>query len=68
MERREGAITENVRVRGSHCGLGHNSMALFVIGDRLAQPEGYWHRFEQTGLKRLLQTQPNPMSAAEGIA
>jgi pimeloyl-ACP methyl ester carboxylesterase len=68
MERREGAITENVRVRGSHCGLGHNSMALFVIGDRLAQPEGYWHRFEQTGLKRLLQAQPNPMSAAEGIA
>ena len=40
MEQREGPITENVRVRGSHCGFGYNPMALFVIGDRLAQPEG----------------------------
>jgi pimeloyl-ACP methyl ester carboxylesterase len=33
---------ENVRVLGSHCGLGHNPRALLVIADRLAQPVGQW--------------------------
>ncbi len=33
---------ENVRVIGSHCGLGHNPRALLVIADRLAQPVGEW--------------------------
>jgi len=33
---------ENVRVMGSHCGLGHNPRALAVIADRLAQPLGAW--------------------------
>lgn len=35
-------IAENVRVVGSHCGLGHNPRALAVIADRLAQPLGTW--------------------------
>lgn len=39
-ERRDNA--ENVRVIGSHCGLGHNPRALLVIADRLAQPIGGW--------------------------
>ena len=30
---------ENVEVRGSHSGLGHNPTVLAVIGDRLAQPK-----------------------------
>lgn len=38
--------TENVEVRGSHLGLGHNPAALTVIGDRLAQPEGAWAPFD----------------------
>jgi len=33
---------ENIRVMGSHCGLGHNPRALAVIADRLAQPLGAW--------------------------
>ena len=36
---------ENVRVIGSHCGLGHNPRALAVIADRLAQPAGAWRPF-----------------------
>lgn len=42
---RESEITENVRVPGSHCGLGHNPLALAVVADRLAQPEGEWRPF-----------------------
>ncbi len=37
-----GDRVENVRVIGSHCGLGHNPRALLVIADRLAQPVGEW--------------------------
>jgi len=41
----EGPAAENVEVRGSHCGLGHNPAALWAVADRLAQPEGQWSRF-----------------------
>jgi alpha/beta hydrolase family protein len=34
--------TENVEVRSSHIGYGHNLETLAVIADRLAQPEGCW--------------------------
>ncbi len=37
---------ENVEVRGSHLGLGHNSAVLVVVADRLAQPSRTWRRFE----------------------
>lgn len=37
---------ENLRVRGSHVGLGVNPAALYVVADRLAQPGGGWTRFE----------------------
>ena len=40
--------TENVRVLGSHCGLGHNPRALAVIADRLAQPLGAWRPHRRT--------------------
>jgi hypothetical protein len=33
---------ENIRVPGSHIGLGHNPRVLQIIADRLAQPAGAW--------------------------
>ena len=42
---RDGARSENIEVRGSHCGLGHNLAAVLAIDDRLAQPEGRWQPF-----------------------
>ena len=36
---------ENVRVHGSHCGLGVNTSAAVVIADRLAQAKGSWAPF-----------------------
>jgi pimeloyl-ACP methyl ester carboxylesterase len=36
---------ENIEVRGSHCGLGHNPAVILAIADRLARPEGSFRRF-----------------------
>lgn len=37
--------TENIEVYGSHCGLGHNLAAAYVIADRLAQHDDEWRPF-----------------------
>ena len=39
--------TENIRVYGSHCGLGHNPSALWAILDRLALPDDGWRPFNR---------------------
>jgi pimeloyl-ACP methyl ester carboxylesterase len=40
-----GPTSENVAVRGSHLGMGHNPAVLWVVADRLAQPAGEWRPF-----------------------
>ena len=50
--------TENIEVHGSHCGLGHNPLAVHAIADRLAQPEGAWRRFTRNGLRALVYPRP----------
>jgi pimeloyl-ACP methyl ester carboxylesterase len=55
--------TESVEVRASHCGLGHNPAALYVIADRLAQEEGDWAPFDRSGFRGLVF--PDPWRAAE---
>jgi pimeloyl-ACP methyl ester carboxylesterase len=40
-----GSLRENVEVRGSHLGLGHNPAVLVVVADRLSQPERAWRPF-----------------------
>lgn len=39
------AHSENVRVIGSHCGLGFNVSVAYAVADRLAQPPGRWAPF-----------------------
>ena len=39
--------TENIEVRSSHLGYGHNVQTLSVIADRLAQPEGGWQPYRR---------------------
>ncbi len=58
-----GPLTENIEVHGSHCGLGHNPLAVYAIMDRLAQPEGKWAPFDRGGLRALLFPTP-PSSPA----
>lgn len=43
-------LHENVRVPGSHVGLGFNALVLWIVADRLAQPEGAWAPFDPSGL------------------
>ena len=57
----ESSISENVEVYGAHVGLGYNPAALWVIADRLAQPEGAWKPFvPPRGARRLF---PRPSYA-----
>jgi len=44
------ALHENIRVPGSHLGLGFNALALWIVADRLAQPEGRWRPYEPSGV------------------
>ena len=46
--------TDNIEVRGSHCGLGVNPVVLLAIADRLAQTEGGWKPFDRSGLRALV--------------
>lgn len=60
---RPSEFSENVRVPGSHCGLGHNPLVLWAIADRLAQPEGEWRPFSRNGLRGLLYLAPDVIPA-----
>lgn len=46
--------TENVEIPASHCGLGVNPLAMYVIADRLAQKPGEWQPFNRDGFKSLI--------------
>lgn len=37
--------SQNIRVIGSHVGLGFNPSVMFAVADRLAQPSGTWRPF-----------------------
>lgn len=52
------AQIESVEVPGSHCGLGYNVLALYVIADRLAQPVGQWRPFEPNGVRGVFYRDP----------
>lgn len=43
------ARQENIRVPGSHLGLGFNPVVLWIVADRLAQPAGQWRPFVPHG-------------------
>jgi pimeloyl-ACP methyl ester carboxylesterase len=42
-----GPISENVAVRSSHLGMGHDPAVLWVVADRLAQPRDGWQPFRR---------------------
>ena len=57
-----GPLAENVRVSGSHLGLGFNPLVLHVIADRLAQPVDDWRPFERVGWRKTLYPDPDRQS------
>ncbi len=42
-----GSTSENVAVRSSHLGMGHDPAVLWVVADRLAQPRHDWRPFDR---------------------
>ncbi|WP_299329128.1 alpha/beta hydrolase [Parasphingopyxis sp.] len=46
--------SENLRVYGSHCGLGVNGTVLYLIANRLAQPADEWEPFEAKGIEHAI--------------
>ncbi len=48
-----GKEVENVGVPASHLGMGFNPAILYLIADRLRQPEGRWRPFEISGFRNL---------------
>ncbi len=51
-------LAENIEVYASHLGMGTNISIMYIIADRLAQPQGEWKRFNRSGLKRFLFKSP----------
>jgi pimeloyl-ACP methyl ester carboxylesterase len=49
---------ENVEVRATHIGLAANPTALYVVADRLAQPDGAWQPFRPPPLARCFYPAP----------
>lgn len=45
------ARTENIEVKGSHCGLAWNAEVFGVLADRLSQPPGRWKPYSATALR-----------------
>jgi hypothetical protein len=43
------ALHENIRVPGSHIGLGFNAVVLWIVAERLSQPQGQWRPFVPSG-------------------
>jgi pimeloyl-ACP methyl ester carboxylesterase len=59
------ARCDNVEVPGSHSGLGHNPIALAVVADRLAQPDGTWQPYRVPPyLATMVRVHPSPVPAA----
>jgi esterase/lipase len=46
----EAPLAESVEVPGSHLGLGFNPLVLYIIADRLTQPEGDWRPLFRAGV------------------
>jgi hypothetical protein len=60
-----GERCENIEVPGSHSGFGHNPVALMVIADRLAQPDGGWERYRVSPcVSSFVRVWPAPTPAA----
>lgn len=49
---------ENIEIEASHVGMNANPLVLYAIGDRLAQPEGEWRKFQREGWRSI--AYPNP--------
>ena len=52
MENPDSPNVQNIEVKGSHCGLGHNVTVLSCIADRLSQEQASWQPFKPSFFQR----------------
>ena len=52
-------LRENIEVRGSHLGLGHNPAVLAIVVERLALPDGQWRPYTGRRGRSGRQARPN---------
>lgn len=52
-------LSENIEVKGSHMGLGHNAQVIWIVANRLAQKEGHWTPFREKTLHKIAFPDPN---------
>lgn len=45
---------DNIEVKASHCGIGVNPAAFYVLADRLAQREDEWENFHTSGWRQFV--------------
>jgi pimeloyl-ACP methyl ester carboxylesterase len=50
---KESDTTESIVVPASHLGMGVNPLVMYLLSERLSQPEGAWTKFNAKGIKRL---------------
>ncbi|MFT7288750.1 MAG: pimeloyl-ACP methyl ester carboxylesterase [Halieaceae bacterium] len=48
------SVSQNIRVRGSHCGMTLNPSVWYIVADRLRQSVDDWQPFSTSGLGNLL--------------
>jgi pimeloyl-ACP methyl ester carboxylesterase len=58
---------ENIEVRGSHCGLGHNPAVVWAVADRLAQVAPSWRPFRPPAWLRHLYPRPVAGPTADAV-
>lgn len=63
----DGERRENVAVYSSHLGYGHNPAVLWLLADRLAQPEGTWAPFRPPPMARCLYPAPESWAARPAL-
>jgi pimeloyl-ACP methyl ester carboxylesterase len=59
-----GLRSENIAVLASHLGIAHHPAAIYVVADRLAQPEGSWKPFRPPPALRPAFPRPDQPAAA----
>jgi hypothetical protein len=52
------AMSENIEVESSHCGMGHHPAVVYAVAERLAQPEGQWAPFDRSGWRSMVYPDP----------
>ncbi|GAB5414526.1 MAG: alpha/beta hydrolase [Congregibacter sp.] len=59
--------TQNIQIRGSHCGMTVNPVVWYILADRLRQSEDSWQPFTASGLQRLLMPKHSEFGSGAGV-